>query len=85
MFHEWALQMSIYAGGVAILALALQFLKRSTSFPVNNIGAYATVLTFLNLFFIVRLNCVVEAPRMRGHLQRTAFNLRRLTLSSRGS
>jgi serine/threonine protein kinase len=83
MFHEWALQMSIYAGGVAILALALQFLKHSKSFPVNNIGAYATVLTFLNLFFIVRLNCIVEAPRMRGHLQRTAFNLRRLTLSRR--
>ncbi|MFI4991364.1 MAG: hypothetical protein ACHQHO_10695 [Solirubrobacterales bacterium] len=81
VFNEWALQMSIYAGGVAILALALQFLKHSTNFPVNNTGAYVTVLTFLNLFFIVRLNCIQQAPLMRGYLQRTAFNLRRLTLS----
>jgi predicted Ser/Thr protein kinase len=78
-FGEWAVQMTTYAGGVAILALALHFFKHSQSFPVNNVGAYATVLTFLNLFFIVRLNCIADAPLMRGHLQRTAFNLRRLT------
>lgn len=83
VFNEWALQMSIYAGGVAIIALALQFLKHSPNFPVNNTGAYVTVLTFLNLFFIVRSNCIQKAPLMRGYLQRTGFNLRRLTLSER--
>lgn len=79
VFNEWALQMSIYAGIVAILAVTLHFLDKSRSFPVNNVGAYVTGLTFLNLFFIVRLNCIKQAPLMRGFLHRTAFNLRRLS------
>jgi hypothetical protein len=82
VFHEWALQMTIYAGGVAIIALALHFLKHSHVFPVNDVGAYVTMLTFLNLFFIVRLNCIQEAPKMRGFLQRTAFHLRRVGLAA---
>jgi hypothetical protein len=82
VFHEWALQMTIYAGGVAIIALALHFLKHSRVFPVNDVGAYVTVLTFLNLFFIVRLNCIQQAPKMRGFLQRTAFHLRRIGVAT---
>lgn len=82
VFNEWALQMTIYAGGVTIIALALHFLKRSGAFPVDDVGAYVTVLTFLNLFFIVRLNCIQQAPLMRGFLQRTAFHLRRLDATS---
>lgn len=78
IFREWAFQMTVYAVGVAILALALHFLTHSRVYPVNNVGAYVTVLTFLNLFFIVRLNCIQQAPEMRGYLQRTAFHLRRL-------
>jgi hypothetical protein len=81
-FYEWALQMTIYGGGVTIIALALHFLKHSRAFPVNNVGAYVTMLTFLNLFFIVRLNCIQRAPKMRGFLQRTAFHLRRLGLAA---
>jgi hypothetical protein len=79
VFNEWALQMTIYAGVVIVLAFTLHFMGRSRVFPVNNVGAYVTGLTFLNLFFIVRLNCIKQAPLMRGFLQRTAFNLRRLT------
>jgi predicted Ser/Thr protein kinase len=82
VFYEWALQMTTYGGGVTIIALALHFLKHSRAFPVDDVGAYVTVLTFLNLFFIVRLNCIQEAPKMRGLLQRTAFHLTRLSLAA---
>ena len=78
LFREWWLQMAIYAGVVAMLAGLIALAGGWKSFPVNDIGAYVCGLTVLNLAFIVRLNCIKEAPKMRGFLHRTAFNLERL-------
>lgn len=78
IIKEWWVQMTYYAAGVLVLAGGLEFARRSQTFPVNNDGVYVIALSFLNIAFIVRLNCITEAPRMRGFLHRAAFNSRRV-------
>lgn len=75
---RWWVQMSYYATAVSVVALGLAILQHSKTFPVDNFGVYVCALTFLNLAFIVRLDCIAEAPRMRGFLHRMAFNSRRV-------